>query len=235
MGGVRSVNAGIVRTKICGVTNVEDAEMIADADATYLGMVLSPGFGRSIGPGAGKAIARSARRRNRRIRLVGVFVDEGLAGAAAIAQTLSLDVAQLHGRETPTMAARLQELGPWSVWKALGVARDQSPEGIRRALRPYVGHVSGIVLDGRSPSGRSGGEGRTFPWEGAGAVVREELGQSLFVAAGGLNPGNATEALEGLGPDVIDASSGLEAIFARKDPKRVRAFLECVRRWNEER
>ena len=75
--------------------------------------------------------------------------------------------------------------------------------------------------------GVPGGTGRTFDWSLAAEVRR---GVSYLILAGGLTPDNVAEAARVVDPDVVDVSSGVEASPGRKDPDKVRAFVEAVRR-----
>jgi len=59
--------------------------------------------------------------------------------------------------------------------------------------------------------------------------VRAAIGSATFVAAGGMNPDNAGSAVATLRPDVLDVSSGVEAVPGTKDPDRTRAFVQAVR------
>ena len=99
-------------------------------------------------------------------------------------------------------------------------------EGFRPedALR-YEGVASGILLDTRL-EGAPGGTGLPFDWSQA-REIREKA--SFLALAGGLTPDNVRAALTALRPDAVDVSSGVESSPGRKDPDKVRAFVEAVR------
>jgi len=158
---------------------------------------------------------------------VGVFVDEPEEQVERVARKLSLDVIQLHGRETPNAVRRICGAGggKWRVWKtvhARGLA------AIEAGVRRYAGTANGVLADTWDPT-QAGGTGRTFDWNGVGAAVRRVAGAATFVAAGGMTPDNAGLAVKSLAPDVLDASSGLESAPGTKDPSKVRAFVAAVR------
>ena len=212
---------GGVRAKVCGVMSPRDAGIVASAGADYMGVILSPGFSRSVPVARAREIyAASPAWR------VGVFVDPEPARMAAIARELSLDVVQLSGGESPAAAAALGGAGPWRVWKTVHAKTGVSIAG---SATPYAAAADGILLDAWDPS-RPGGTGRTFDWAGVGREVREAIGSATFIAAGGMTPENAAAAIEALSPDVLDVSSGVESTPGAKDPDRTHAFVEAVRR-----
>ncbi len=209
-----------VQAKVCGVMSPRDARVVDCAGADYLGVILSPGFSRSVRPGRAKQVyeASGARR-------VGVFVDAASEQVAALAGELGLDVIQLSGSEPPWTVAEIASEGPWRVWKTVHVRSGLSVEG---AARRYAEVADGILIDAWDPS-RPGGTGRTFAWAGTGAAVRGAIGAATFIAAGGMTPENAGAAIGALRPDVLDASSGVESEPGSKDAERTRAFVAAIR------
>ena len=102
-----------------------------------------------------------------------------------------------------------------------------SRHALAEAVAAYSDAVDGVLVDAWS-SRAPGGVGRSFAWQGIGAAVRGVSGAAVFVAAGGMTPDNAAEAVGALAPDVLDASSGLESAPGAKDPAKVRAFVAAV-------
>jgi phosphoribosylanthranilate isomerase len=148
---------------------------------------------------------------------VGVFVDAERELVEEAAAT-GLDLLQLHGGEPPEAFYDLPRRG----LKAVGVG-----EGFEldHALR-YEGRAAGIVLDAKVPGGAPGGTGRTLDWTLA-RRLRERV--SFLMLAGGLEPGNVRRAIATVRPDGVDVASGVESAPGRKDPEKVRAFIEAVR------
>ena len=158
--------------KICGITNAEDARVAADAGADAVGLVF----------------AESPRRVNvelaRRISLalpenilrVGVFVDEEPAEILRISREVGLDLAQLHGDETPETVTAVRR-GGVKVMKALRVRDADSLD----ALDSYGADL--ILLDAYSERAR-GGTGERFDWE----VAKSSTGRDNIVVSGGLGP-----------------------------------------------
>jgi phosphoribosylanthranilate isomerase len=199
--------------KICGITNACDARMAVDAGADAVGLVF----------------AESPRRVNvevaRRISLalpeniisVGVFVDEEQAEILRISREVRLDLAQLHGDETPEDVTAIRQ-GGVKVMKALRVKGAAS----LRALDGYEADL--ILLDAHSERAL-GGTGQKFDWE----VAKSLRGRDNIVVSGGLGPENVREAVEFFEPYGVDASSSLEDEPGRKNGERVRRFVLAAR------
>ena len=201
-----------VHVKICGITSERDGVLAAQAGASAIGLVFWP---------KGKRFVERARARQIVEELpsfvlrVGVFVDQSLDTMTRTAEDVGLDVIQLHGHEPPEMVACLSR----RVVKALDGASPTLGEEIARY------ESAGILLDSRTKA-RPGGSGRVFDWANAQRVrglVR------YMVLAGGLNPANVVAAIKAVGPDAVDVSSGVESEPGKKDPVKLKAFMEAVR------
>ncbi|MDE2974811.1 MAG: phosphoribosylanthranilate isomerase [Gemmatimonadota bacterium] len=209
-----------VLAKICGVMTPRDAAAVAAAGADYMGVILSPGYSRSVAPERALAVYEAAG-----VRRVGVFVDARGEEVAGTARELELDVVQLGGGETAETVREVGDAGGWEVWKTVHATAGVSPAG---AAATYAAFADGVLVDSFDPR-RPGGTGRPFPWRGVGREVRAAIGSAVFVAAGGMTPENAAAAVAALGPDVLDVSSGVESAPGAKDPDRTRAFVRAVR------
>jgi phosphoribosylanthranilate isomerase len=131
-----------------------------------------------------------------------------------------IDWFQLHGDETPERVRSLTEQG-LPVFKALGVRDASMLEAASRFDSPT------LLLDAYAP-GAYGGSGETMDWAlGAEAVKRWPDRQ--IVLAGGLTPENVADAVRQVHPTAVDVASGVESGPGRKDPEKVRAFIEAVR------
>ncbi|HYR07025.1 MAG TPA: phosphoribosylanthranilate isomerase [Longimicrobium sp.] len=208
----------MTEVKVCGLMRHEDAAVAAEAGARWLGVILAPGYRRSVTADDARIILRSFQARR-----VGVFVDEDELILRSVAEKAGVDVLQLHGDESPDFAARMRAAG-WEVWKAV---RARSADDFSAAAARYAGAVDALLVDGYSP-GTHGGAGVRFPWE----AVAERLGElsagTRLIAAGGLRPDNVAEAVRILRPHAVDVSSGVEAAPGRKDPQAVRDFVRAV-------
>lgn len=200
------------KVKVCGITTPEDALMAAKAGAAAIGLVFWPGSPRFVDRAMARRIVEAL---PLFVLRVGVFVDQSLDMMTRTSDDVGLDIIQLHGAEPPETVACL----PRRVIKAIRVGSDSVLDEVRR----YEG--SGILLDTKDEV-RPGGTGKTFDWQTA-QQVRARV--RFLVLAGGLTPENVAEAIKTVGPDAVDVSSGVEATPGKKDPKKLRAFMQAVR------
>jgi phosphoribosylanthranilate isomerase len=191
--------------KICGITNPEDAAAALAAGANAIGFNFYPLSPRYVAPERAAAIPTPGARR------VGVFVNESPARIEQIARLASLDVAQLHGDETPSLyPAHL------AVWKAARVG-----EGF--SFEPYDAiPAEAVLLDGPAAE-LYGGSGKSFDWSLA-AACRHRI-----IVAGGLDAGNVARAIELSHPWGVDACSRIESAPGRKDHQKMTLFLQAAR------
>lgn len=203
----------MVRVKICGITNLEDALRSIDAGAHALGFNFYPPSPRYIEPSAARRIIEQM---PTSILCVGVFVNlPDAEQVKRLASEAGVQAVQLHGDESPAYCQNLKDL---FVIKALRVDRDFEPEQAAQY------ETEAVLLDGFSPDAY-GGAGQVFDW----SVARRtrQLVAKLFLA-GGLNANNVAAAIESVQPYAVDACSGLESIPGRKDMAKVRAFIEAA-------
>lgn len=208
----------MTEVKVCGLMRHEDAAVAAEAGARWLGVILAPGFKRSVTADDARIMLGGFQARR-----VGVFVDEDELILRSVAEKAGVDVLQLHGDESPDFAARMREAG-WEVWKAV---RARHADDFSAAAARYAGAVDALLVDGYSPD-THGGAGVRFDWEAV-AARRDELPSGMrLIAAGGLRPGNVADAVRILRPHAVDVSSGVESAPGRKDPQAVREFVRAV-------
>lgn len=206
--------------KICGLTNPDDARAAIGAGADALGFNFWPGSKRYLEPvGALPWIAALPAGVTR----VAVLVDPEFADALRLAETPGIDALQLHGAETPEFCARLSGAGH----RLLKAVRGQDPAALRAALR-FPPEIP-LLLDADQP-GEPGGTGSTIDWDAAASFVRDHPERPIFLA-GGLTPENVTNAIRRVRPFGVDVATGVEIPGQprRKDPSRLRAFLEAIR------
>lgn len=206
-----------VLIKVCGITSPEDGLFAAEAGADAVGFVFWPMSPRRVELDRAAAIGRLL---PPFVLRVGVFVDASRDEMARAADTVGLDLLQLHGEEPPEAFAAL----PRRALKAVRVGRGfKAIEALR-----YAGKAAGLLVDTRlaGDTAMPGGTGVPFDW----SLVKGLRAQVPFlVLAGGLSAENVASAIAAVQPDAVDVSSGVEAVPGRKDPARVKAFVQAVR------
>ncbi len=185
--------------KICGITNREDALAAVDAGARALGFIFYEKSPRAV---TAAQIGSFVADIPKDIWKVGVFVNESPARIEEIGAQLGLDVAQLHGTETPA-----QHPAGLRVWKAFRVNGGGIPDSNYPA--------EAILLDGPS-------SGNAFDWS-LGANFPGNL-----IVAGGLDETNVRQAVERAHPWGVDVSSRIEAAPGRKDHVRMKKFIQAA-------
>lgn len=216
-------SAMAVRVKICGITNLEDAVVAAEAGADYLGFILWEGSKRAVDAATVSAVVRVLRERPALPLLVGVFVNEDAAAAAEILARCNLDLAQLSGEEPPAYVGDPASPLYGRAYKALrpaSLAEAEAEAEWYAAPEPGEGQPA-LLLDSYHPTLR-GGTGATSDWAVAAQVVAQV---PRLMLAGGLTPENVTSAVQRVRPYAVDVASGVERAPGRKDAARVRSFI----------
>jgi phosphoribosylanthranilate isomerase len=206
--------------KICGLRRHEDALAADESGAAYLGVVLSPGFGRSVDPDAAAALLAGVG-----ATPVAVLVDEPPQAAAALGLRVGAGVLQLHGREAVDAVRELGRLGSWRLWKSVRAA---TLDDVRRTVDAYGPWVHGILVEGRVEGVVGGGGAALDPATFGG--LRDAVPPShQLILAGGLTADTVAAAVARWEPDVVDVSSGVEVDYGRKDNDLVRRFILATR------
>lgn len=205
------------KIKICGITNLSDAQAALEAGADALGFVFWEKSPRHISPvDAGRITAQLPPF----VTTVGVFVNETLEAIGSTLRAARLTCIQLHGDETPEFCRDASRTTGRSVIKALRVGSAQDIAG----LKGYVGLVSAFLLDAYVKDA-PGGTGKTFDWKIA--VEAKKIGR--IILSGGLNPENVGTALRIAAPYAVDVSSGVEAAPGKKDHAKIKRFIAEIK------
>jgi phosphoribosylanthranilate isomerase len=197
----------MIKVKICGITNLEDALTAIDAGADALGFVFHAKSPRHVFPEQAAAIIRHL---PPFVETVGLFVNEPLDTVNGTADLCGLDLVQLHGEEKPGYCDSVRR----RVVKTFRVKDITSLE----PMRDY--RVAAFLLDAWSPAAH-GGTGQTFNWEIAACAAQS----NRIILAGGLTPGNVAEAVRKVRPYGVDVSSGVEFGPGKKDSRRIADFI----------
>jgi phosphoribosylanthranilate isomerase len=210
-----------MRVKICGLTNLDDALLALEAGADLLGFVLYPKSPRGVGLAAVAEIAGALRSapafQQRQPALVGVFVNEPPAAVRRALDEAGLDLAQLSGHEPPDDLRAL--VG--RAYKAIRGEADILPPAGAPPARPYC---PDFLLDAAHPT-LYGGSGQLADL----ALAARLAARHRLLLAGGLTPDNVAAAIRAVRPWGVDAASGVEAAPGKKDPAKVRAFVQAAK------
>ena len=191
--------------KVCGITNQADADAALAAGATAIGFNFYPKSPRYIAPDLAARIATPG------VRRVGVFVNETAPRIAEIARTAALDVAQLHGDETPA-----DYPAGIAVWKAARVSADFDFSLLDGSP------AEALLLDGPAAE-LYGGAGHTFDWTLARGA------RHPIVVAGGLDASNVARAISLAQPWGVDSCSRIESSPGKKDHMKMTDFLHAAK------
>jgi phosphoribosylanthranilate isomerase len=220
---------------------VADAEAAVEAGADLLGLNFYAGSKRRIDLANARAIAAAVAGR---ALIVGVFVNHSAAEIHTIAQSVPLDVVQLHGDEPPSLGAELRTLDIIEAAKpheATSPARCQLWRAVRcrdeamtaavvewvKAFEVAAGQPLDALLVDAYDATEYGGTGKRADLS-VFAALRQRLPHLPLWLAGGLTPENVASAIESAGPAGVDTASGVESAPGVKDADRMRRFVAAV-------
>ncbi|MBN6772528.1 phosphoribosylanthranilate isomerase [Pseudomonas granadensis] len=202
-----------VRSKICGITRIEDALAAVEAGADAIGLVFYAKSPRAVSVQQARAIIQAL---PPFVTTVGLFVNASRCELGEILDAVPLDLLQFHGDEAE------EDCEGWHrpYIKALRV---KAGDDIAAACDAYPG-ASGVLLD-TYVEGVPGGTGEAFDW----SLIPQHLSKPLILA-GGLTPENIADAVARVKPYAVDVSGGVELSKGIKDHAKIRAFIEAVRK-----
>lgn len=203
----------MVKVKICGITNLEDAIFACEYGTDALGFVFYKKSPRYIIPEQAGEIIKNL---PPFVTTVGVFVNESHAEIDRYINLTGITTVQLHGDEPQDF---IDKIG-LPVIKAIRI-RDEKDIKI---MAKYS--VSAFLLDSFTDS--YGGSGRTFNWN----IAKKAKKYRRIIVSGGLTPENVVSAIEIVRPYGVDVSSGVESRPGKKDNRKVLAFIKAVRSAN---
>ncbi|HRK91396.1 MAG TPA: phosphoribosylanthranilate isomerase [Anaerolineales bacterium] len=203
----------MTKIKICGIKTLPDALAAIEAGADYLGFNFYPKSVRFIEKSVCAEITSVLKREHPQIKLVGVFVNSPVVEIKDVLQTCNLDLAQLHGDETPEIFA---QLAPHAFRAFRGIP--ESNAGYERDEAP-------TMLIDASVKGVYGGSGVTADWTAAAELAKKYP----LLLAGGLTPENVADAVRQVRPWGVDVASGVESAPGEKDAGKMSAFVKAVR------
>ncbi len=202
--------AGRPLVKICGLAHYDDLELADGLGADAVGFIFAPSK-RQIGPDFVRRAPKTRALKVGVVQLDGAVPDD----IAALLDEGYLDALQFHGSEPPPLVDSWASRG----YKALSLQGEAS-------WKPWNGSVAPRLL----ADAGSGGTGKPIPDNELSAFSGSSFGGKSLWLAGGLGPDNIAERIERWRPELVDASSGLEASPGRKDPALLRRYFKEIDR-----
>jgi len=205
--------------KICGITELPIARFLVEKNVDIMGFIFYSKSPRYILPEMARRILNKLGNKRKKIRIAGVFVNEGIKNIISIAELLKLDYIQLHGTEKPEF---IDKLNDFSVIKAFRVDDKFSKE----ILNPYKNKNIKYFLIDTFQKDHPGGTGKVFNWNRA-AFLKSKKN---IIISGGLNRDNLLKAIDFFQPTGIDLNSGVEKSPGLKSRKRIEEILIKIRK-----
>jgi len=195
-----------MKIKICGITKIEDAILAVSLGATHIGLNFFPPSPRFVDKQKALSITDVLSKLEYPPIVVGIFVNESERTMRQAIKDIGLQLAQLHGDESPELINRLGS----DAFKAYRLGKTTLPDNL-----PDLCLVDAYV------KGKYGGAGHIADWEKAASIARDT---QIFLA-GGLTPGNIISAIRQVQPWGVDVASGVEIEPGVKDPQLMHTFI----------
>jgi phosphoribosylanthranilate isomerase len=199
--------------KICGIKTLNDTLAAIESGADYLGFNFYAKSVRFIEKETCAGIVSVLKKEHPGVKLVGVFVNSSVDEIKAIMDDCSLDLAQLHGDETPEMLSALDG----KAFKAF--------RGVPVEVNGFGRDGSPAILVDAAVKGSYGGTGATADWSAAAKLAQ----RYPLLLAGGLTPENVANAVVQVNPWGVDVASGVESTPGEKDAAKMKSFIDAVR------
>lgn len=204
----------MTKIKICGLRRVEDIDMVNENLPDYVGFIFAESKRKVTKERAKELIDRL----DKRIKTVGVFVNEREEDVGEIAKYCNLDILQFHGEENIKYCDFFKDR--YEIWKAFSV----KGSGVEKELIKYKEYTNLCLLDAYNKDIR-GGSGKIFNWD----LIQGISKKYKIALAGGITSENILRAIEKVKPYIIDLSSGVET-DGFKDRKKIKEVIKKIRR-----
>ena len=199
------------RIKICGITNLQDAKVAIDEGVDAIGLVFCENSPRYINISRAKKIVENT---TPFVNYVGLFVDAEKEYINDVLKEVALDTLQFHGQESEQACALYNK--PYI--KAIRMNKNINLS--EEAEKYFSAHA--LLLD-TYIEGLSGGTGIIFDWD----LITKEI-EKPIILAGGLNASNVKDAIKKISPYAVDVSGGVEVEKGKKDPSKIKEFINEV-------
>lgn len=217
--------------KICGTTSLEDAMLAYHAGADAIGFV----FAQSKRQVTAEQVAEISRNLPDETERVGVFNHHTVPAIVSAVKQAGLTRVQLHGHDDWQIARKVADETGVKVACVLHIMQDTLPGPLlKHRLEAFNDRVDALLIDTAVHGRSGGGTGITWDWNAFAPMLQDFGSVAKVIVAGGLTPGNVNAAIETLHPWGVDVVTGVEREPGKKDPEKVRAFIDAVRRADED-
>ena len=199
------------RIKICGITNLQDAKAAIDEGADAIGLVFCENSPRYINISRAKEIVENT---TPFVNCVGLFVDAEKEYINNVLKEVALDTLQFHGQESEQACALYNK--PYIK----AIRMNENINLSEEAEKYFSAHA--LLLD-TYIEGLPGGTGIVFDWD----LIPKDIVKPIILA-GGLNASNVKDAIKKISPYAVDVSGGVETEKGKKDPSKIKEFINEV-------
>ena len=199
------------RIKICGITNLQDAKVVIDEGVDAIGLVFCENSPRYINISRAKEIVENT---TPFVNCVGLFVDAEKEYINDVLKEVALDTLQFHGQESEQACALYNK--PYIK----AIRMNESINFSEEAEKYFSAQA--LLLD-TYIEGLPGGTGIVFDWD----LIPKDRAKPIILA-GGLNANNVKDAIKKISPYAVDVSGGVEAEKGKKDPSKIKEFINEV-------
>ena len=199
------------RIKICGITNLQDAKVAIDEGVDAIGLVFCENSPRYINISRAKEIVENT---TPFVNCVGLFVDAEKEYINDVLKEVALDTLQFHGQESEQACALYNK--PY-----IKAIRMNENINLSEEVEKYFS-ARALLLD-TYIEGLPGGTGIVFDWD----LIPKDIAKPIILA-GGLNASNVKDVIKKISPYAVDVSGGVEAEKGKKDPSKIKEFINEV-------
>lgn len=201
-----------VQTKVCGITQLDDALMCEALGVDYLGFNFVEASPRFIEPMMADEIIAEI---SPETTCVGVFQNHSKEDILEAIELSGIDALQFHGSESAEFIAQFD----LPKIKVFSVTEDFDPSVLKEFQE-----VADFFLFDSKVGDQEGGTGQVFNW----SQVKDIVGDKPWFLAGGIGPDNLAQAIQELGPQVLDLNSKVEKSPGTKDIALIRECMEII-------
>lgn len=203
----------MTKIKLCGIQRYKDIDVVNELLPDYIGFVFAKKSKRFISYDMAKSLKKGL---DKRVKAVGVFVNESIENIIYLVRNDIIDLIQLHGDEDGEYVSKLKKYVNIPVIKAFKIKSKADINTLYKEGSDF------ILLDAGA------GDGKTLDE----SILKDFKGD--YFLAGGLSPDNIYEKINTLHPFGVDVSSGIET-DGKKDADKMRKFVKLVREVENER